>query len=146
MAENMLARPRVFSPRQLNDGRGMSREPVGGGTGIGDFSQLTTINTVAPAQITTPLQEKGLTYPITVTSVSSEIAPIDLTRKFLFIQNNDTVGKVTIAFGGSGATLGIGFQLAPGGGALLLDNHVPTARIFAIGTIASNPNLTMVTA
>jgi hypothetical protein len=115
---------------------GMTREAVGGGA--------VELSTGQPAPVAPP--ERGLTYPITVTKASVEIFPADANRKFLFIENNDALGKVTIAFGGSGATLGVGFNLAPGGGGILLDNNVPTARIFAIGSIDSNPNISAVVA
>lgn len=129
----MPIRPPIYSRQHIGQRQGLNREPVGGGAPShpGD----------APAYV----RERGLTIPATVTSTSQELLPADNDRKFLFIQNNDVLGKVTISFGGAGATLGIGFNLAAGGGAVLLDNNVPNARMFAIGSIASNPNITIIT-
>jgi len=112
---------------------GMSRDAVG--------AQYQPGQTQTP-----PAPERGLTYPIRVTSASSEILPADSQRRFLFIQNNDPVGNVTVSFGGNAAVLGIGFNLAAGGGGILLDNNVPSSRVFVIGSIAINPNVTMVVA
>jgi len=89
---------------------------------------------------------RGVTSPFTVTSVSQLMLPADALRRFLFIQNNDTLGKITVAVGGSVAALGVGFNLSPGGGGILLDINCPTDNIFVIGSIASNPNVIMVVA
>jgi hypothetical protein len=145
----------------------MSRDPVGGATGVGDNSTTQMVQAGVGAGLPggvdsaglplnvadmaqgqtgqTAQRERGLTYPITITNVSQEIQPVDHNRRFFFIQNNDPVGKITVSFGGSAATLNIGFNLAAGGGSLYMDAAVLTARIFAIGSIASNPNVTMIT-
>lgn len=113
----------------------MSREAVSGTGGV--FSA---------AAIAPPKPERGRTIPITVTAASQELLPADSDRQFLFVQNNDPVGIVYMSFGGNAAAINQGFRLAPGGGGILLDNHVPTAKIFFIGSIANNPNVTVVSA
>lgn len=125
-------RPKTYSPRELLNQRGLSRDPVGGN---------------APPRapgVPEQVRERGLTFPATVTNLSQELLPRDNDRKFLFIQNNDALGTVTLAFGGAGATLGIGIRLAAGGGAILLDINVPNGRLFAIGSIANNPNVVII--
>jgi len=47
---------------------------------------------------------------------------------------------------GTEATLATGIKLGAGGGGILLDNHVPTAAVFIIGSIASNPNVSLIEA
>lgn len=123
---------RQFRPRERMNTSGMFRTPVGGGD-VGLVQGPVT-------------PERGLTYPLTITNASVELFPVDLSRKFLYIVNFDTLGVVWLSFGGAGAVLNQGFRLAPGGGAVLLDMNVPTARIFAIGTIASNANVSAVVA
>lgn len=115
--------------------RGMTREVVGG-----SFSGVRGMVNVDPAK-----PERGLTFPLTVLNTSQEFAPVDTDRKFLYVVNNDALGVVWLAFGGAAAVVGQGIRLAPNGGGILLDMNVPTARIFLIGTIANNPNVSMVT-
>jgi hypothetical protein len=93
----------------------------------------------------TPAHLRGLTYPRTVTNANAQLLPSDYDRKLLFIQNNDPVGIVYLAFGAP-AVVGQGMKLAANGGGILLDNNVPTAQVFAIGSIASNPNINVITA
>lgn len=93
----------------------------------------------------TPARLRGLTYPGTVLSTPGQLLTADFDRKFLFIQNNDTLGVVWVSFGAP-AVLGIGMRLAAGGGGILLDNNVPTAQVNAIGSIASNSNISIITA
>ena len=137
--------PQVFNPRDRLHMRGMFREPVGGagvqanpglvagadGTPVGGFNGTGGI-----------IQPRGQSQPIYVTNVSQLVFPFDASRKFLYLLNNDALGVVWVFFGGSGAIVGQGMRLGPGGGGILLDNHVPTAQIFMIGTIAANPNVT----
>ena len=135
--------PRAFSPRELLHGRGLQREPVGGmGVQIAATDPQGNVVPGAPGRIART--ERGLTYPLLITAVSQEVFPVDLDRKMLYLLNNDALGVVWVFFGGAGAVVGQGMRLAPGGGGILLDNHVPTSRIFMIGTIASNPNVTAV--
>jgi hypothetical protein len=134
--------PRIFNPRDQLHMRGMLREPVGG-NGV-------QIRPVDPAGNPIPLGsvpvERGLTYPINVTNVSQQFFDVDLNRRMLYLLNNDPLGIVWVFFGGAGAIVGQGMRLAPAGGGILLDNNVPTSRIYMIGTIANNPNVTAVVA
>lgn len=88
---------------------------------------------------------KGFTGQVTATAQSTQILPADPSRKFLFFSNDDALGYARISFGVE-ATLTTGIKIAPGGGGILLDNNVPTAAVFIIGSIATNPNITMVVA
>ena len=81
---------------------------------------------------------RGVTQPSVVTDSSKVILPADPSRKLVLIQNSDPVGNVWINFG-SDAAVNLGFKLSSGGGGILLDNNCPTSAISAIGDIASNP-------
>lgn len=123
------------TPREVLQMTGMTREPVGG--------NAVQISSAQPGQ---PIQQPtGFTRPLTVTNLSAEIFPVDFSRKFLFVQNNDALGIVFVSIGGQAAALNQGFRLAANGGSVLLDINVPTDRIFMIGTIANNPNVTAIT-
>jgi len=86
---------------------------------------------------------RGYTIQINASAVSQMILPAEPNRRFLFLQNYDALGYATIAFG-TEATLVTGIRLAANGGGILLDNNVPTAAIFIIGSIAANSNITLI--
>lgn len=94
---------------------------------------------------TQPIEEdiRGYTAQITVTDTSKLLLPADSRRRFLFVQNNDTLGNVNLSFGVD-ATLATGMRLSANGGGILLDNNVPTAAVYVIGTIAANSNVTLI--
>lgn len=94
-------------------------------------------------RVATDTKVRGYTAQITAQSVSALLLPSDPERKFLFIQNNDPVGYANIAFGVD-ATLNTGMRLTANGGGILLDNNVPTAAIYIIGSIAANSNITLI--
>jgi hypothetical protein len=143
MRENARVTP--IEPRSRLQARGMSRDPVGGVANSGAFSSTSDAARGVFAHDGSAVTERGLTYSLNVTNVSAEILPMNLNRKFIFIQNNAVAGTVTVSFGGAGAVLGVGFNLAAGGGSLYMDNACLTARVFVVGSIASNPNVSMVT-
>lgn len=130
MRENI---PKIFGTRDRLHMQGITRDFVGGNP--------PRIPSAVDAQ-----QERGFTYPINVTAVSQLWQDVDLSRKFLYLLNNDPIGVVWVSFGGAGAAVGQGIQLAAAGGGILLDVNVPTSKIFLIGTIAANPNVTAVIA
>ena len=134
MIENI---PKIYGTRDALHMRGMTRMPVGGNS--------PRLQSASGDNVPIPL-ERGFTYPINVGAVSQLWQDVDLNRKFLYMLNNDALGVVWVAFGGAGAALGQGIRLGPGGGGILLDINVPTSRIFLIGSIAANPNVTAVVA
>lgn len=91
------------------------------------------------------MQARGLTRSATITSVARELLPIDFARRFLFIQNNHATGNIWVSFGAPGG-IGKGIELLAGGGSLWMDNNCPTAAVTAIGTVASNTAITIITA
>lgn len=91
-------------------------------------------------------KRKGETNTFNVTNVSQQVLGEDPNRRLLFIQNNNAIGTVTVSVGGAAAVLGVGFNLAVNGGAIMLDVNCPQDKIFIIGSIASNPNVTVVSA
>lgn len=124
--------------RARNRVRAITREP----SGIGLAPHLPD-GSPSPAYALLTQQARGLTYPFNVTAVSQLAFRADFNRKFMFIQNNDPLGIVWLAFG-TPAIIGTGMKFSAGGGGILLDNNVPTADIYLIGTIASNQNLTII--
>lgn len=131
-----------FNQRRLNRVRSLGSKP----SGI-EYSQRQDStagfysNNPAAAQNNSPKieNEKGFTYPFTVTNVSQLLLPADLNRKMLHFVNNDALGNVSVSFGRP-QPYGIGLLAAAGGGGALLDNHVPTAAVYIIGNVASNAN------
>jgi hypothetical protein len=85
----------------------------------------------------------GYTSQITVTDKSEVLLPANPDRKFLFIQNNDPIAFANMSFGVA-ATLTTGMRLGSSGGGILLDNNVPTAAIFIIGSSPNNSNVTLI--
>ena len=90
-----------------------------------------------PANIT------GSTSQIQITNVSTLLLPADPNRKWLFMQNNDAIGVVTIAFGIQ-AAINLGAVLRANGGGIVIDYNCPTSAIYGIGTIASNSNFVLI--
>lgn len=131
--------------RQRNRDRALSREVIGKGLTRMDQPPIVLPDgrMVRPGQVIQTA--RGLTYPFTATLLSQQALPVDNDRRFLFIQNNDALGLIWVSYGVA-ATLGVGMRFTAGGGGILLDNNVPTAAIYIIGTIASNPNITIITA
>jgi hypothetical protein len=100
----------------------------------------------SPADVCSKLQTaKGFTYPFTVTNVSQQLLPIDLNRTFLNVVNTDPLGNFTLSFGNP-QPYGVGVPCAAGGGAVFMDQHVPTAAVYVIGNIANNPNVSLTVA
>lgn len=79
----------------------------------------------------------------TVTNASGQLLAAKTTRKYLLIQNKDTAGDIYVNLAGSAATTANGIKV-PAGGALEMSDYLPTAAIFAIGSIASNANIVVV--
>ena len=78
----------------------------------------------------------------TVTNASAQLLAANSARQYLAIQNNDGSGDLRIQFGAA-ATLAAGLKI-PAGATWEPTGAVPTAAIFAIGTIASNANVNVV--
>ena len=80
----------------------------------------------------------------TVTNASAQLKAQNLSRRYLFVQNNDASGDIYITLDGSGATTAKGIKIGANGGAYELQGYVPNAAINAIGTIANNANVVIV--
>jgi hypothetical protein len=124
--------------RAVQRRQAINREPVGGGLPA-IVQQLQFAS-----QQGAPLRARGFTYSANVTALPTQLLALDFDRKFLFIQNNDLLGTVWLVFGAP-AQIGLGIRLAAGGGALYMDYACLTAAVNAIGTIALNPNITIIT-
>lgn len=81
---------------------------------------------------------------ITVTNASQEFAAANSDRKYLLIQNKDSVGNIYVNFGAA-ATVANGVKIIPGGN-YELNNIAPNNSVNIIGDIASNANVVLVTA
>lgn len=80
---------------------------------------------------------------ITVTNASQQFLAANLSRKYLFIQNNDALGNIYITFGVA-ATLLNGIKIGPG--ASYEAGYAPSNSVNIIGSIASNANIVIVEA
>ncbi len=81
----------------------------------------------------------------TVTNASATLVNANAGRRYLMIQNNDPSGDIYVRLDGIASTLVTGVKIAAGG-ALELQNLVPSTAITAIGNIASNTNIVVVEA
>jgi len=97
-----------------------------------------TISSIVPVQSGSFVNAQA-----TVTNASAQIVAANAARKYLAIQNNDTVGIVYIGFGAAAVTAANGLKIAPGGSYELSDVQ-STQAIRAIGSIASNANVVTV--
>lgn len=79
----------------------------------------------------------------TVTNASGLLLAANPSRKLLFIQNNDAAGIIYVALDGSPATTASGIKILQGG-SLILDSHLPSGAVYAIGDIAGNVNVVVV--
>ena len=79
----------------------------------------------------------------TVTSTAALLDAANAARKYLLIQNNSATGHLFIGFA-AGVTTGNGLKIVPGG--FWEPSVVPTGAIYAIGDIATNPNVVIVEA
>lgn len=80
---------------------------------------------------------------LTVTNASAQLIAANATRRYLLIQNKDASGDVHIKLDGAAATLANGLRIPPGA-SIELQGFVPNGAVFAIGSIASNPNVIVV--
>lgn len=82
----------------------------------------------------------------TVTSGGGQLLPANPLRGSLEIQNNDSAGVIVVHVYGGTAILNPpnGIRIAPGGSWYWPPENCPQGVINAIGSIASNPNVTVV--
>lgn len=79
----------------------------------------------------------------TVTAVAANILPANPNRALLIVQNKHNVGTIYIAFGGV-ATVGNGYEIAPGEALELAGGIVPVGAVSAIGDAANNAAVVVV--
>jgi hypothetical protein len=80
--------------------------------------------TIAGATDTASKGQNVRSAAYVITSVSSEILPLNAERRSLILMNNDTSNSVWV--GGAGVTSGTGLKVS-GGQSLVLDNSAPAA-------------------
>lgn len=76
----------------------------------------------------------------TVTNASGQLLAANAKRRYLLIQNNDAAGFVYLTLDGGAATTAKGIKIEPGG-SFECAGFCPSGAIFAIGSIANNPNV-----
>lgn len=81
----------------------------------------------------------------TVTTASAQLVAAKSNRTYLLIQNKDVSGKIWLNLAGAAATQANGVLIPPGG-SYELNCNILTGAVFAIGDIASNPNIVIVEA
>lgn len=79
----------------------------------------------------------------TVTNASAQLVAAKANRRYLLIQNKSATGTVYLNLSGAAATVANGVRIGPGD-ALEVSTYSPTAAVFAIGDIASNPDVVVV--
>lgn len=78
-----------------------------------------------------------------VTNASTNMLAAKDNRRYLMVQNNDATGVIFINLAGGIAAAATGIKII-GGAAIEIQGFVPNGVITAIGSIASNPNVTVV--
>lgn len=107
--------------------------------GSGEAGTRRAAGSVNVANVNGPFTQAGAT----VTTASAQLLAARTSRRYLLIQNKDATGDIYVNVTGVAAAAATGI-LVPAGGSLELAGFCPTAAIFAIGTIASNANITVV--
>lgn len=119
---------------------------VGEGAKIGS-AKVSGAVTITSGSVTistlTPTRATGANTNPAVTNVSAQLVAVNASRSYLLIQNKDAVGNIYINFGAA-ATVANGIKI-PSNGSFELNCNVLTAVINAIGDIASNNNVVVVT-
>ena len=90
-----------------------------------------------------PTNSAGSNVNPVVTNVAAQLVAVNAQRKYCLIQNKDAAGNIYINFGGV-ATVANGLKI-PAGGSYELNCNVLTAAISAIGDIANNTNVVVIT-
>lgn len=80
----------------------------------------------------------------TVTNASTQLLVANATRRYVLIQNKDAIGNIWVNLGGATATQANGIKIPPGGN-IEVAWFAPTSAITAIGDLASNANIVVVT-
>lgn len=106
----------------------------------GSISGTVAISSVAGQS---PVRATGSNAGATVTNASAQLVAVNASRNYLLIQNKDATGNIWINFGAA-ATQANGVKIQPGG-SFELNCNVLTAVVNAIGDIASNANVVVVT-
>lgn len=83
--------------------------------------------------------------PVSVSSGGGSIAAAKPGRKYLFVQNRDSVGVIWVKLDGSAGFLSSGIRLEPGD-SFEMQGVCPAVIIYAIGDIANNANVLVVEA
>lgn len=96
-----------------------------------------------PAPTPTPVNGAFTHAVVAVTTSSIQLRAANTARRYLFLQNNDSVVDVWVRLDGAAATVGSGIKLAAGGSSLELQGYVPTGQINAIAS-ASTSNVIVV--
>jgi hypothetical protein len=113
----------------VGNGESLDSSQVGGSVQVSNFPAS------APSQVS-PANSNP-----TVTSASAQLLAANAARKFLLIQNKDSVGRIYLNFGAGAATVANGLVLEPG--EEFAPGIIPVNAIQAIGDKASNANITV---
>lgn len=130
----------------ISKGKKAGSAQVGGSVTVSGAIALdtATLNALENISLNTvePVRATGSNTQKTVTNASASLLAANATRKYLLIQNKDASGDIYINFGAA-ATTANGLKIAAGA-SYELNSTILTAGIFAIGTIASNPNIVVI--
>lgn len=113
---------------------------------LGDAEFIDSLNGVvsvtqnAPITVSTPAVTES-----TVTNAAAQLVAANASRKFIAIQNNDAAGSIRIKFGATMPGASAGILIGPGGYWEMPPGTACTAAVNAIGSVASNPNIEVLT-
>jgi hypothetical protein len=112
---------------------------------IGEDAEIGSAKVSGAVTVTslTPSRTTGANTNPAVTNASTQLVAVNASRNYLLIQNKDAVGNIYINFGAA-ATVANGIKIPPSG-SFELNCNVLTAVINAIGDIANNTNIVVVT-
>lgn len=97
-----------------------------------------------PAPTPTPVNGAFSHSVVAVATSNVQLLAANANRRYLLVQNNDSVVDVWVRVDGVAATLGGGVRLLAGGSTLELQGFVPTGAINAIGTNGGTANLQVI--
>ena len=111
--------------------------------GMGKFgSQRTSISGAIQATVVNARQPFS-NLAATVTTTSAQLIAANGARQYLLIQNKSSVGNIWLSHSAGPATQANGLRIAPGG-YWEWDSTIPTGAVFAVGDVASNPDILII--
>lgn len=123
-----------FTELQLSHGSGVD-QVFTLAVGVGGASSRSALVAGLPAE-----QGAYTQAAVAVTNASGLLLAANSARRTLLISNNSATGDIYLNLAGAAATVAAGHRIKAGD-AMLLDRYPPAGAIYAIGSIANNPDI-----